>query len=277
MAEDIRFSAPIKVEEAKKSEDGEGYDKLVVSGTAVAEGTSRNDVHYSAEVLEQSADTLEGKPLLLDHSESTKDIVGKVTEAKYSDGKVPFEAEVDTGEEDLVRKLEEGFVDSVSIGASFDEENSTHKEGVLHVKGLEMHELSFVPVPGVPEAALSQVIAENFKTHQQGDKMSENEEDEKVEELKEQIEELKTERDSLQDQLLEKEEDEEEVNEEIVSVRKEIEELKEELEEEEVEEEVEDDGEVDPDEEAEEDSNDLIKESSQKGTVRFYRKNPLGV
>lgn len=275
MAEKIRFSAPIQVEEAKKSEDGEGLDKLVVSGTAVAEGTSRNDVHYTAEVLEKSAETLKGKPLLLDHSESTRDIVGKVTEAEYTNGKVPFKAEVDTGEQDLVRKLENGFVDSVSIGAGFDEEASEHRDGVLHVKGLEMYELSFVPVPGVPEAALSQVIAEKFKTHQQGEKMSEEKNQEEVEELKEQIDELQKERDSLQDQLLEKEENKEEVNEEIVSVRKEIEELKEELEEEE---EVEEDkGEVDPEEKEEEDSDELLKESSDKGTVRFFRKNPLGV
>jgi len=262
---DLRFNAPIEIKEAKES-NGD-IEKLTISGVAVTEGTSRNNVYYDSDVLKESAKTLKNKPLLLDHSDSTRDIVGKVTETNYNDGKIPFTAVVDTGEKDLVRKLRNGFIDFVSIGASFDEDNSQYKEGVLHVQGLEIHELSFVPVPGVANATLSQVIAEKFKTHHQGDKMEKEKFEEELKKLKKENEELKTERDSLQDKS---NEDEEEVKEQLKSLREAIKTLKEEDEEEEPEE-----GEVDA-EETEEKASRLIKESASGGTVRFYKEDPLG-
>jgi len=269
--EDLRFNAPIKIKEAKESDSG--IEKLTISGVAVTEGTSRNNVYYGSDVLKESAKTLEGKPLLMDHSQSTRDIVGKVVETSFKDGKIPFTAVVDTGEEDLVRKLRNGFIDFVSIGASFDKENSQKKEGVLHVQGLEMHELSFVPVPGVANATLSQVIAEKFKTHHQGDKMEKEKFEEELEKLKKENEELKTERDSLQTQLHEDDEDEEEVKEQLKSLHEAIQTLKEQDEEEEEEEPEE--GEVDA-EETEEKASGLIKERASGGTVRFYKEDPLG-
>lgn len=196
---------PIKLVESESKEE----KKIFIEGDAIVTGISRNNVEYSEKVLKAAAQTLIGKPLLNGHEPSdVKNIVGMVTEASFNGNKVPFKAEIDKSEEWLVNKLKNGYVNKVSIGADTIDEVGSHydpkpdDDGVIRPKGIEFLELSLVPVPGVPDASINQVIAESYKKKVK--EMAEKEEKNKDE----QLEELKKENEALRAKLAEEESEE---------------------------------------------------------------------
>lgn len=181
------YRRPIIHEE--KTVDGE--KKIFIVGNAVEVGTSRNKVNYSESELRTAAQTLIGRPMLLNHGdEDVRNIVGKIVDAKYENGNVPFKAELDSDEKSLISKIRKGFINSVSIGADYD---SIHEDedGIKHPVGLKFEELSLVTIPGVPNATISQVLEEKFNLMEEGKKM------EDVEKLKSELETMRKENEEL--------------------------------------------------------------------------------
>jgi hypothetical protein len=142
--------------------------KVFITGIAVDEGTSRNKVHYAADVLEKSVSTLIGRPLLRDHNwEDVKSVIGKVMNAEYVNGEIIFRAEVDTAETDIIRKMEKGYINAISIGVLTEDDVFVDEQRVAHPHKLEFVELSVVTVPGVPNASISQVLHEKFSLNKE--------------------------------------------------------------------------------------------------------------
>jgi len=170
-------------------QEAKGTDTYIV-GNAIKAGISRNNVNYSREELKAAAETLIGKPLLLNHGDDdVRNIVGKVVDAGYNDGNVPFKALLDSSETEIIKKIEGGFINKVSIGATFDDKLTERDEnGVLQARGINFEELSLIPIPGVKDAGISQVLCEKYEA-MEVEKMEKYEKE--IEELKKELEEAK--------------------------------------------------------------------------------------
>jgi len=184
----VFYKRPIIQEEL----DIAGEKKLYIVGNAVETGISRNKVDYTPEELQTAAKTLIGKPILLNHDDTdVRNIVGRVIDARYENGGVPFKAEIDTEELAIVSKIRKGFINSVSIGAEYDD-IYTDESGIKHPSGLRFVELSLIPIPGVSNATISQVIEERYELKKMEDEKMELEEiSRQNEELRKQMEDMK--------------------------------------------------------------------------------------
>jgi len=157
--EGLWYKRPIICEEKEFG----GEKKTYIIGNAIEVGISRNKVKYTADELASAARTLIGKPLLLNHGDNdVRNIVGKIIDATFENNGVPFRAELDPNEHTIISKVKGGFINSVSIGADY-KDIYEDNDGIKHPKGLEFLELSLVPVPGVPNATISQVIEERYE------------------------------------------------------------------------------------------------------------------
>lgn len=200
----VWYRRPIICEE--KEIDGER--KTFIVGNAVEVGVSRNKVQYTPEELKVAAQSLIGKPLLLNHGDTdVRNIVGKVTHAIFENNGVPFRAEMDSDEHTILNKLRKGLINSVSIGADY-ESIDVDADGIKHPKGLEFLELSLVPIPGIANATISQVIQEKFEAKKlEDEKMEEEKLKQEIEDLKKKDEELTAKNDELLSQVKEDEEE----------------------------------------------------------------------
>jgi len=173
----------------------EKEDVVKVSGYAVHEGTF-NSLTITEEALKKAVHTLVGKPLLVNHSNNTTSVVGKITKAAIgvdpanNKKAVAYEADFDAAEEDILRKMKLGFLDSTSVGFNCDHVCSicgseiwkcAHwfgDEGFqLLAQNIDFHELSIVAVPADKDAT----VKVNFSA----------EDVERFEELKQHKEELR--------------------------------------------------------------------------------------
>ena len=67
---------------------------FMIRGIAINETTTRNGITYTASELESAAPTFRNKPMMIDHSSSIKDIVGRTTEnVMYNPAKRAIEFE----------------------------------------------------------------------------------------------------------------------------------------------------------------------------------------
>ena len=126
---------------------------LRISGIAISEGIW-NGIFYPAEELEKACGTLEGKPLRIDHSSSSRDIVGKVLSAVYNQAKKCIEFEAIVTDEDIAQKLLDSLIDSVSVGVLIDNEE---EDGQQVARNLEFKELSLVDEPACKDAKIQPV------------------------------------------------------------------------------------------------------------------------
>lgn len=150
----------------------EKEDVVKVSGYAVHEGTF-NQLTITEEALKKAVHTLVGKPLLVNHSNNTTSVVGKITKAAIgvdpanNKKAVAYEADFDAAEEDILRKMKLGFLDSTSVGFNCDHICSicgseiwkcAHwfgDEGFqLLAQNIDFHELSIVAVPADKDATV---------------------------------------------------------------------------------------------------------------------------
>jgi len=172
-----------------------GEKKTYIIGNAIEVGISRNKVKYTPEELASAARTLIGKPLLLNHGDNdVRNIVGKIVDATFENNGVPFRAEMDPNEHTIISKVKGGFINSVSIGADY-KDIYEDTDGIKHPKGLEFLELSLVPVPGIPNATISQVIEERFELKKlEEDNMEKEALMQEITDLKKKCEQLATEK-----------------------------------------------------------------------------------
>ena len=152
--------------------DEEKEDVVEVTGFAVHEGTF-NNITIRDEALNKSVQSLIGKPLLVNHSNNTTSVVGKVTNAwigvdpSCNKRAVAYKADFDAEEVDILRKLKLGFLDSTSVGFSCDHICSIcgsdiwkcahwfEDEGFeVLAENIEFQELSIVAVPADKDASV---------------------------------------------------------------------------------------------------------------------------
>ena len=126
---------------------------LRIAGVALSEG-EWNGIFYPAEELEKAYKSLEGKPLRIDHSSSSRDIVGKVIKSVYNPGKKWIEFEAMVTDEDIAQKLLDKLIDSVSVGVLIDSEE---ENGHQVARNLEFKELSLVDEPACKDAKIQPV------------------------------------------------------------------------------------------------------------------------
>lgn len=176
----------------EESVEESGVKKTYAKGIAIKAGVSKNKRNYSWEVLKKASQSMVGRPLMLNHSEDVRNIVGKVVECKLDElsQSLPVKIELDESETSIVHKVKKGFINSLSIGATCNEKESFIDEnGVFNPVGLNFEELSFVHVGGVPGAIVNGIVAENIK--KEGSDMESNIKDSDFSAMKTAIESLK--------------------------------------------------------------------------------------
>lgn len=110
-------------------------EEFLLSGMAIHEGRYRDIFEFEPSEISKCSKSIKNAKLMKDHSDSIDDIIGVVKNAKtVTDPEtgtkaVQYSAEIDPDETKLIEKIKKGYVDSVSIGFSFEPYCSTcHKK-----------------------------------------------------------------------------------------------------------------------------------------------------
>ncbi|MCF7798994.1 hypothetical protein K9M74_03755 [Candidatus Woesearchaeota archaeon] len=127
--------------------------KLRILGVAISEG-EWNGIFYPAKELEKGCKSLVGRPLRIDHSSSSRDIVGKVIKSVYVPEKKWIEFEAIVTDEEIAQKLLDKLIDSVSVGVLIDKDEV---DGKPVARNLEFKELSLVDDPACKDAKIKPV------------------------------------------------------------------------------------------------------------------------
>ena len=137
---------------------------FVIRGTAINETTTRNGITYVAKELQMAAPSFRNKPILLDHSNSVKDIVGRTTEnVNWSEMNKSIEFEAKIMDSRIKEMINDGRITDVSIGAKVQDLIQNEDDGSITAVGMEGMEISLVAVPGDPGANLANALSESFK------------------------------------------------------------------------------------------------------------------
>lgn len=132
----------IQAEAVKVSEkDGEKEGATITGLALPLNKVSRNGVQYSEESVRENAETMVGNSVLFNHDVDT--VVGHVEDVYVDDEGMHYQMNLDE-EHELVRKVERGDINSVSIQAIVEPRKGD--TNVVDVK--EFLELSLVSVPG---------------------------------------------------------------------------------------------------------------------------------
>ena len=126
-------------------------NKLIIRGTAVKEGISRNKRKYISKELKKFTPTLIGRPILKDHEGKTDNVIGKVTGAEFVDNenKVIYEGWIKEDNSGIIDKIKDGRISEVSIGALAGKIVKENKDDDIIIPvDMEAMELSTTPVPG---------------------------------------------------------------------------------------------------------------------------------
>ena len=152
----LEFTVPIK-------ESFVDDDVFIIKGTAINETTTLNNVKYIAEELIKAAASFRNVPILLDHKNEIKNIVGRTTEKVFfnqAEKKIDFEGKI--MDKVIQAMIKDGRIQNVSIGAKVDDliEEDDGSMRAVGVKGLE---ISLVAVPGDQQANFAQALTNSFK------------------------------------------------------------------------------------------------------------------
>lgn len=142
---------------------------------------SRNGAMYDKESVKENADSLKGKSVLYNHNPDRPPL-GRVEKVQYTKDGLEYKIDFDEEEEEIIRKIENGYLNNVSIQALVDEEKS---EDELWVE--EFMELTVTPLPGFPETTLdseSMSVTTFVEEYMDGEAPDEADEDDSEEEGK---------------------------------------------------------------------------------------------
>jgi hypothetical protein len=232
----LEFFVPIK-------ETFQDEKDFLIRGTAINETTTLNNIKYVADELEKAAPSFRNVPILLDHVNEVKNIVGRTTnnvEFNPSFRRIDFEGKI--MDNTIKEMIKDGRIQSVSIGAKV-EDLMEEDDGSLKAIGLKGLELSLVAVPGDSHANFGQALQNSFYLKEKAklnnvQNMNEKEVkimEEKIEVKEETSKETLVENEEASEEVIEEEKAEEKVsninikvdNSEINEMRKTIDELKE--------------------------------------------------
>jgi len=134
---------------------------LLIRGTAIKAGVSRNLRLYLADELRKAVDSLVGKPIYIEHVSADR-AVGKVLKAWWDGDEQAIKFEAEIYDEDVANKIRAGLIKHVSLAADY--ELLEPFDGVVPY-GLDFRELSLVAVPGVPEANIEIIESSSGDSH----------------------------------------------------------------------------------------------------------------
>lgn len=153
--------------------------KTRVSGFAIHEGTY-NQITFTKEELDKCVSDFVGKVMLKDHMGVTDNVVGEIvsTEALVDPNTglygIAYEADIDSQEKDLLRKMDLGFIKSTSIGILSEKKCSICGANILECNhwfwdddfqilatNIQPKELSIVAVPADENATVSLALSDN--------------------------------------------------------------------------------------------------------------------
>lgn len=132
---------------------------FIIKGIAINATTTRNGNTYTVEELRKNGKTLEGRPILRDHLNSTEAIVGRVTRAEYSemDKALLFEGVIKDPKYKAM--IADGLINNVSVGAMVEDAEEVVDEATgrssYSLKGLQFLEVSLVAIPADPNAGFA--------------------------------------------------------------------------------------------------------------------------
>jgi hypothetical protein len=148
----IEFFVPIK---EKLTDEN---DEFIIRGVAINETTTLNNVTYVAEELEKAAPSFRSVPILLDHKNEVKNIVGRTTEnVIYNQTARRIEFEGKIMDKDIREMIKDGRIGSVSIGAKV-QDLKEQEDGTQRAVGIMGLEISLVAVPGDSQATFAHAI-----------------------------------------------------------------------------------------------------------------------
>ena len=182
----IEYITPITFTEAQIIEGCSKKSPLKISGVAIDETISYNNLKYTKEELKKAAPSLSDKPILKDHKNEIDSLVGRTSVSSFNEiqNQVLYDGFI--MDKNTIEMIEDGRIKNVSIGAKVERlrrENPKDSNSPLIAEGISFLELSVTPVQGVQNATISQAISEKFNL---GDKMVE-EETETTEETPEEV------------------------------------------------------------------------------------------
>ena len=151
----LEFFVPIE-EAVTENQD------FMIRGVAINETTTLNNVKYVAEELEKAASSFRNVPILLDHRNEVRSIVGRTTENVMfnpSQRRIDFEAKI--MDKDIREMIRDGRIGSVSIGAKV-QDLTEEDDGSVKAVGIHGLEISLVAVPGDSHANLAQALQQGF-------------------------------------------------------------------------------------------------------------------
>jgi len=137
-------------------EDGEKYYTLKVRAITSPKRIERlyGTLLILPEELQKAYKTLEGKPVLKDHKASVDNVIGKVIQTEFRDNAIYATLQIlKEGNENLIRKIENGLLNAVSVGFSRTL-SWNDKENAYVAKNIKFQEISLVVFPADPDATI---------------------------------------------------------------------------------------------------------------------------
>ncbi len=183
----FKYFVPFKANAIEQKDDR--ISRMAINGTAIDDSVNANNWQVPEEDLKHVEQTLKGAQLRVDHSESIRDVIGKVINSQQDGNKVLFNAE--SGDEPINGKIAKGYLDSVSIQIDSDNvacskcgAKTRFKNALIHalhddayeiVKQPKVRELSIVATPayantkfGMASMIDNALIYEGFKASMDG-------------------------------------------------------------------------------------------------------------
>jgi hypothetical protein len=154
---------------------------FIIAGTAINATTTSNNHKFLPEVLRESAESLVGVPLLVDHENKVENIKGRVFHAIYDEDnqRIPFKAKV--MDNTIKTMIKDGRLNSVSVGATVDPKNIDEEDGVLIPRNIKFRELSLVAVPADQGATFNIAFNQAYKESRENEEDDEDEDKEEDE------------------------------------------------------------------------------------------------
>lgn len=145
----------ILVGEAGLTSSVSGSPPYQISGVAIGAGDTTNGQngkkYWPESTLRDAAESLEGKNLVTDHKNTVHEAVGEVTKARFKNGEVQFQAELD--DKELAEKIVNQRLDvSARIYHRDPEELEENEDGAKVIDLAYFDNLSFVLKPGASDS-----------------------------------------------------------------------------------------------------------------------------
>lgn len=141
----------------------ESTSKINVTGVAIREGVSRNNIFYSREELEKCVPTFKGVPILKDHNNTLENLLGRVNGAKAINRGESIVFSGWISNQEIAEKIKQGLITEVSIGAKVEKLVKVKESDEVSIaKGITILEISCVSVAGVENTKIS-ISNESYK------------------------------------------------------------------------------------------------------------------